>query len=96
MLDATAIMHNYSRLVIEHVPLTIACRGVVKSGVATEADIADMRTRIAAEIDAAVAFAKESPFPARAELQRDVFPGGAPPQGDAADRGPAQASRPAA
>jgi acetoin:2,6-dichlorophenolindophenol oxidoreductase subunit alpha len=46
---------------------------LVAQGHATEGQLADMEANIELEIDAAFAFAMESPFPDVAELRRDVY-----------------------
>jgi pyruvate dehydrogenase E1 component alpha subunit len=46
---------------------------LVEGGLATEAELSQMEAMIDAEIERAIAYALESPFPDIAELRRDVF-----------------------
>lgn len=50
----------------------------LENGLATQADLDEIETRIEAEIEAAVAFADASPFPAPEELYEDVYVGDYP------------------
>ena len=54
-------------------PYPIYRQKLVDDGVATEAQLAEIETKVEAEIDEAVAFALESPFPGLAELTTDVY-----------------------
>ena len=51
----------------------IGRRVVDADGVATEAKLADIEAGIQAELDAAVTFALEAPFPGLEEITRDVY-----------------------
>ena len=54
-------------------PLECFARQIIKKKVATKKQLADIDEKIIAEIDAAVAFADESGFPALAEMYEDVY-----------------------
>lgn len=54
-------------------PLKLYQERLMQRGVVSADDIAQFEAEIAAEIDAAVAFAKSSPFPARVALMSDVY-----------------------
>lgn len=46
---------------------------IIAQGIATEAQLAEMEAKIEADLDEAVQFALDSPFPELTELRRDVF-----------------------
>ncbi|HEX5804901.1 MAG TPA: thiamine pyrophosphate-dependent dehydrogenase E1 component subunit alpha [Macromonas sp.] len=54
-------------------PLPIFRARLIADGIATEADLSAMEAKIETEIDEALQFALESPFPELAELRRDVY-----------------------
>jgi pyruvate dehydrogenase E1 component alpha subunit len=58
---------------IQKDPVPIYRAWLIEKGHASEAQLADMEKAIAAEIDEALAFALESPFPDAAEIRRDVY-----------------------
>ena len=54
-------------------PILVCEAGIASNGWATQGELAEMKTEIAAEIQAAVDFGLSSPMPAVAELLTDVF-----------------------
>lgn len=58
---------------MERDPLPILRSRLIAEGIATESDLAAMETGIEAQIDEALQFALESPYPELAELRRDVY-----------------------
>lgn len=54
-------------------PVPILRAKIISDGIATETAIAAMEARIEQEIDDALAFALESPYPEGAEIRRDVY-----------------------
>jgi TPP-dependent pyruvate/acetoin dehydrogenase alpha subunit len=46
---------------------------LIESGLASESDLAELEAQIDADVEAAIAFALESPFPEPVELRRDVY-----------------------
>ena len=57
----------------DHDPLELARAVLVADGVLSDQQIADMQSRIADEIDEAVAFAKVSPFPEQDQLIQHLY-----------------------
>jgi pyruvate dehydrogenase E1 component alpha subunit len=54
-------------------PMPIARAAVLKSGAATEAQLAEFAREFTAELDDALAFAAESSAPALEEIDRDIY-----------------------
>ncbi|QIL73991.1 thiamine pyrophosphate-dependent dehydrogenase E1 component subunit alpha (plasmid) [Diaphorobacter sp. HDW4B] len=72
--DADAYMDKAEKkTAMERDPVPILRASLIADGHATEAELTAMETAIDAEIDAALAFALESPYPEVAELRRDVY-----------------------
>ena len=72
--DADAYMDKAEKkAALERDPVPILRASLIADGHSTEAELTAVEAAIDAEIDAALAFALESPYPEVAELRRDVY-----------------------
>jgi pyruvate dehydrogenase E1 component alpha subunit len=56
-------------------PMTVYGKRLIDEGVINEADMADIQQRMHAEVEAAITFAMNSPYPAPESTMEDVFAG---------------------